>query len=51
MSSLGWWKGSLPVAGGWNEMVCKVPSNPNHSVTVSRMADVVPRVMWSQRQS
>ena len=31
-STLGWWKGSLPVAGGWNEMVYKVPSNPNQSV-------------------
>ena len=31
-SSLGWWKGSLPIAGEWDWMVCKVPSNPNHSV-------------------
>jgi len=31
-STLGWWKGSLPVAGGWNRMVCEVPANPNHSV-------------------
>ena len=31
-STLGWWKLSLPMAGGWNEMVYKVPSNPNHSV-------------------
>ena len=23
---------SLPIAGGWNEMVLKVPSNPNHSM-------------------
>jgi len=23
---------SLPIAGGWNEMVLKVPSNTNHSV-------------------
>jgi len=34
LSTLVWWKGSLPVAGGWNEMVCKVPSNPNHSMIV-----------------
>ena len=31
-STLGWWEGSLPMAGGWNLMVCKVPSNPNRSV-------------------
>jgi len=30
LSTLGWWKGSLPTAGGWNKMVHKVPSNPNH---------------------
>ena len=28
---LGWWEMSLLLAGGWNQMVCKVPSNPNHS--------------------
>ena len=22
----------LPIAGGWNCMILKVPSNPNHSV-------------------
>jgi len=27
-STLGWWKGSLPVAGGWNRMVYTVPSQP-----------------------
>ena len=32
LSTLVWWKGSLPMAGGWNEMIFKVPSNPNHSV-------------------
>jgi len=32
LSTLGWWKGSLPRAGGWNEMVYKVPSTPNPSV-------------------
>jgi len=25
------WKGSPPMAGGWNEMNFKVPSNPNNS--------------------
>jgi len=30
-STLGWWKGSLPRAGGWDWMVCKVPANPNRS--------------------
>jgi len=34
LSSLGWWKGSLLMAGGWNWMVYKVPSNPNQSVTL-----------------
>ena len=32
-STLGWWKGSLPMAGGWHQVISKVPSNPNHSVT------------------
>jgi len=32
LSTLDWWKGSLPVAGGWNEMIYKVRSNPNHSI-------------------
>jgi len=32
LSTLGWWKGSLPMAGGWNWVICKVPSNPNHSL-------------------
>jgi len=28
LSNLVWWKGSsLPTAGVWNEMICKVPSN------------------------
>ena len=31
-SSLGWWKRSLLMAGGWNRIICKVPSSPNHSV-------------------
>jgi len=34
LSALGWWKGSLPLAGGWNQMVCEVPSNPNRSVSL-----------------
>jgi len=32
LSTLGWWKGSLPVAGGWNCVSCKVPADPNQSV-------------------
>jgi len=31
-STLGWGKGSLPMAGGWDEIIFKVTSNPNHSV-------------------
>jgi len=33
-STLGWWEGSLPLAGGWNEKVHKVPSDPNRSVVL-----------------
>jgi len=32
LSNLVWWKVSLPMAGGLERGVCKVPSNPNHSV-------------------
>ena len=28
--TLGWRKGSLPVAGGWDWMIFEVFSNPNH---------------------
>jgi len=31
LSTLVWWKVSLPMTGGWNQMIYKVPSNPNHS--------------------
>ena len=31
-STLVWWKESLPTTGGWNEMIFKVPSNPNHAI-------------------
>jgi len=33
-SNLLWWKGSLPMAGVWNWMVCKLPPNPNNSMTL-----------------
>ena len=32
LSTLVWWEVSLPVAGGWNSMILKVSSNPNHSI-------------------
>ena len=32
-----WWEVSLPMARVWNEMVCKVPTNPNHSVQAARL--------------
>jgi len=32
LSNLVWWKVSLPMAGGWNWMIFKAPSNPTHSV-------------------
>jgi len=28
------WKVSLPMAGGWNSTSFKVPSNPNHSLSL-----------------
>jgi len=31
LSSLVWWKMSLLMAGGWNQMIFKVPSNSYHS--------------------
>jgi len=31
-STLGWGQGSLPIAGGWNWVIYRVPSNPNHSM-------------------
>jgi len=34
-SSLGWWKGSLPMVGGWKKMVYEVLPNPNHSVSMA----------------
>jgi len=30
-SNLGWWKGSLSMAGEWDWVICKVPSSPNLS--------------------
>jgi len=32
LSNLVWWEMSLLMAGGWNQMSFKVPSNTNHSV-------------------
>ena len=34
VSNLGWREVSLPIAGGWNEVVLKVPSNPNHPMVL-----------------
>jgi len=34
LSTLLWWKGSLPMAGGWDWVIYKGPSDPNHSVTL-----------------
>ena len=41
LSSLVWWKVSLPMAGAWNEMILKVPSIPNHSVILSCILGVM----------
>ena len=32
LSNLVWWEMSLLMAGGWNQMSFKVPSNPTHSM-------------------
>ena len=32
LSNLVWGKESLLMAGAWNQMIFKVPSNPNHSM-------------------
>jgi len=32
LSNLGWWEMSLLMAAVWNQMIFKVPSNPNHSM-------------------
>ncbi len=32
VGDLVWWKVSLPGVGGWNVVVFKVPSSPNHSM-------------------
>ena len=34
VSNLGWREVSLPIAGGWNEVILKVPSNPNHPMVL-----------------
>lgn len=33
LNHLGQWKFSLPMGGGWKEMIFKVISNSNHPVT------------------
>jgi len=40
LSNLIQWKVSLPMAGGWNEMFHKVPSNLNHSMILRIHAHV-----------
>ena len=32
LGKLGWWRVSLPMAGGWNWMGCEVHYHPNHSM-------------------
>jgi len=32
LSILVWWKMSLLMAGGWNQMIFRVPFNPYHSL-------------------
>jgi len=40
-SSPGWGKGSLPMAGGWKEKVCKVSPSPAHSAVIPHLLAVV----------
>jgi len=35
LSNLVWWKVSLPMAGGWNQMIFKVPSSPYCSIILN----------------
>ena len=32
LGSLTWWLAALPMGGGWNWVIFKVPSNQSHSV-------------------
>ena len=32
LGSLSWWVAALPMAGGWNRMTLKVPTNISQSV-------------------
>jgi len=57
LSTLGWWKMSLLLAGGWNQMSFKVPSNPNHSMIAGEAGGagkgtvrVVSRRVWVPRR-
>ena len=43
LSTLGWWKGSLPRAECWNEMVFKAPSKSNHSRILWQCSIILPR--------
>ena len=40
LSNLVWWKVSLPWQGGWNWVIFKVHSNPNHSVILLAELDI-----------
>jgi len=46
LSNLVWWKMSLLMAGGWNQMILKVPSNPYHSMILISWPN---SVMFSDR--
>jgi len=39
LSTLVWWKMSLLMAGVWNQLIFKVPSNPYHSVILRSLVD------------
>ena len=39
VSNLVYWEVSLPIAGGWNKMILKVPSNTKHSMIMKTQFD------------
>jgi len=48
LSNLVWWKVSPPMAGGWKEMICKIPSNPNQSMILIRRIQFAEKHIFSK---
>jgi len=49
LSNLFWWKVSLLMAGGWNQMIFKVPSNPHHSMILQFYFSLLLLLMYLQK--